>query len=167
MQKTNNGEQDGSQINAFRHGLWQATITSTFGESIAKQVGNAHEDNPSADLSQRAFSGKNALAKADQTVDLLNNQIGREIGKANEGASMQQLATATLDYFHENGLYTATVNKDGTVTIGQTKIGDDQYKQLKQVFQQLNQNGMTAQEQQRSDAEAQKEIDRLNRGPKL
>ena len=161
---------EGTQVNALRHGVWQATITAKYGEGIAKQVGNAHEENPNADLSQRTFTGnttKDALVKADQTIDLLNNQIGREIGKANPNASMQELATATLDYFHNTGLYTATINKDGSVSIGQTKITDEQFKQLNGAFQQLNDNGRTQQEQQRSDAEAQKEIERLNRGPKM
>lgn len=161
---------EGTQVNALRHGVWQATITAKYGEGIAKQVGNAHEENPNADLSQRMFTGnttKDALVKADQTIDLLNNQIGTEIGKANSNASMQELATATLDYFHNTGLYTATINKDGSVSIGQTKITDEQFKQLNGAFQQLNNNGWTQQEQQRIDSEAQKEIERLNRGPKM
>ena len=147
LQKTNNGEQDGSQINAFRHGLWQASITAKFGESIAKQVGNAHENNPYANLSKRSFAGENALQKADQIIDLLNNQIGRAIGIANEGASMQEVALATLDYFHDKGLYTASISEDGAVTVSQTKISDKQYKQLMKVFQNLNNYGMTASEQ--------------------
>ena len=149
---------EGTQVNAFRHGLWQATITATYGESIAKQVGNAHEDNPSANLSQRNFSGKNAVAKADETIDLLNNQIGREIGKANPNGSMQELAMATLDYFHDKGLYTATANKDGSITVGQTKISDEQYQQMKEVFQQLNNNGRNQQEQQAKDKEREQQM---------
>jgi hypothetical protein len=127
--------------------LWQATMTASYGESIAKQAGNAHEDNPSANLSKRSFKGENAVAKADQTIDLLNNQIGREIGKANPNASIQELAMATLDYFHDNGLYTTTSNKNGSITVSQTKITDEQYQQLKKVFEQLNNNGRNQQEQ--------------------
>jgi RHS repeat-associated protein len=150
---------EGTQVNAFRHGFWQATITSNYGESIAKQVGNAHEDNPSANLLQRNFTGKNAVAKADETIDLLNNQIGREIGKANPNASMQELAMATLDYFHDKGLYTATANTDGSVvTVIQTKITDEQYQKLKEVFQQLNNNGRNQKEQQAKDKEREKQM---------
>ena len=71
-------EERGSENGAFRHTLWQATITSEYGESIAKQVGNAHEDNPFVNLSNRTFSN---VDDADRTVDLLNNIIGRDIGK--------------------------------------------------------------------------------------
>ena len=96
-----------------------------------------------------------------QSIDLLNNQIGRYIGKANPDASMQDLAMKTLDYFHDNGLYTATTNKDGTVTIGQTRITDEQYTQLQELFNGLNNDGFTkAEQQQRNDA-AKKQADNL------
>ena len=156
------GNSEGSQTNAFRHGLWSATITSRYGTDIAKQATDAHEENPSADLSQRTFSGKNAkdaLSKADQTIDLLNNQIGMQIGKDNPNASMKDLAGKTADYFHDNGLYTATTNKDGTVTIGQTKITDEQYKQLQGVIKTLDNNGFTPQEQRDNQANGKSQLE--------
>ena len=76
--KTNGQEKMGSQVNAFRHSLWQAPITQKFGEEVAREVGATHEDNSSANLSQRTFK---TMADADQTIDLLNNQIGKQIGK--------------------------------------------------------------------------------------
>ncbi|MGE5518903.1 MAG: RHS repeat domain-containing protein [Candidatus Dadabacteria bacterium] len=154
-----NGDHTGSQINAFRHGLWSASITSKYGTDIAKQATDAHEENPSADLSQKTFSGKNALARADQTIDLLNNQIGMEIGRANPNASMKDLAGKTADYFHDNGLYTATVGKHGTVTIGQTKITDEQYKQLQGVIKTLDNNGFTPQEQSKNEVNGKSQIE--------
>ncbi len=113
---------EGSEVNAFRHALWQSIITSQFDSNIAKQVGNAHEDNPKVDLSIREFNGKNALSEADQTIDLLNNQIGRNIGEKNKGLSKKELSAKVLDEFHKNGLYTAKQNKDGSVTIEKTKF---------------------------------------------
>lgn len=123
-----NSQHEGSQVNAFRHTLWQATITAKFGDDIAKQVGDAHEDSPSENLNIRSFTGKNAFSQADQTIDLLNNNIGREIGKDNPGTTMQELATKTLDTFHNDELYTATINKDSSVIVTKTKLSDEQYK---------------------------------------
>jgi RHS repeat-associated protein len=102
-----NAAHEGSQVNAMRHTVWQSTIASKFGDSTATAIGNAHETNPNVDLSVRTFSGNGALAAADQTTDLLNNQIGRSIGDANPGASMLDLAGKALDYYHSTGLYTA------------------------------------------------------------
>ena len=92
----------------------------------------------------------------------VNNQIGMQIGKDNPDASMKDLASKTADYFHDNGLYTATVNKDGTVTIGQTKITDDQYKQMQGVIKTLDNNGFTPQEQKDNEARGKAELQQQN-----
>jgi Spy/CpxP family protein refolding chaperone len=65
---------------------------------------------------------------------------------------------ATLDYFHDKGLYTATANKNGSITVSQTKITDEQYQQLKEVFQQLNNNGRNQQEQQAKDKDREQQM---------
>ena len=87
---------------------------------------------------------------------MLNNQIGRDIGKANPTASPREFAIKTLDNFHNNGLYTATVNKDGTVTIGKTKISDAQYKHALNVLNSTNNNNFTPDQQQQHDEEIDK-----------
>jgi len=144
-------EDRGSENGAFRHGLWQAAITSEFGGSIAAQAGNAHEENAFADLSIRSFSNLDA---ADETVDLLNNIIGRRIGRENEGADMLELANLVLDEFHNNGLYTASKDKDGNWNVSKTKLSTEKYNQLKEIFSTLNQNGRTGAEQQAVDDRA-------------
>ncbi|WP_396724779.1 hypothetical protein [Mucilaginibacter lappiensis] len=68
-------------------------------------MGDAHEEERGADLTQRSFTGTNAMDQADQTVDLLNNIVGRQIGPDNAGGSIKDIATATLNEFHTNGLY--------------------------------------------------------------
>ncbi len=151
-------EDRGSENGAFRHGLWQATITSEFGGSVAAQAGNAHEENAFTDLSIRSFSN---VDEADQTVDLLNNVIGRSIGAANQGANMNELANLVLDEFKNNGLYTATKDKDGNWVVSKTTLSSEKYNQLKEIFKGLNENGRTAAEQQKVDAEAQKRLEEL------
>jgi RHS repeat-associated protein len=143
---------EGSENGAFRHTLWQSTITSEFGSKTAKEAGNAHEENPFADLKVRSY-GK--LADADQTVDLLNNIIGRSIGEANKGASMGDLANLVLDEFKNNGLYTASKDKDGNWNISRTKLSTDKYNQLKEIYKGLNENGRTSSEQSTVDKAAQ------------
>ena len=142
----NNPSHEGSQVNATRHALWQASITSIFGQEIAQQAGNAHEDNPNVDLNIRTFTGKNALSQADQSVDLLNNQIGREIGKNNMGTTIKELTNMVLDLFNKDGLFTTTQNADGSVTISRTKISDEQLQQAKDKISNLEGNGMTSTE---------------------
>ncbi len=121
---------------------------SLFFRSIAAQAGNAHEENAFADLSVRSFSNLDA---ADETVDLLNNAIGRRIGRENKGANMLELANLILDEFHKNGLYTASKDKDGNWNISKTKLSTEKHNQLKEIFDTLNQNGRTNAEQLEAD----------------
>ena len=52
-------------------------------ESVC-QRGYADEVNlPEPPISQRTFTGPSTLAQGDETTDLLNNVIGRELGKMN------------------------------------------------------------------------------------
>ena len=157
---------EGSQVNAFRHVLWQATITKEFGAGIADQVGKAHEENPYAIdgkpfnvLCNTAFK---TLAAADESIDLANNITGRAIGEANKDLGMKDMALKVLDAFHDNGFWTATKQEDGTYKMTNTRITDEQYNSLKAVFEKLNYNGFTQQEQRKRDEEAlknQKNID--------
>ncbi len=149
-----NRAMEGSHINAFRHTLWQAAITKEFGAGVAKEAGNTHEVNPTANLKQTSFK---TLSEADQTIDLLNNVIGRDIGKANPDASMQQLAVETLNYFNDNGLYTATKQKDGSYSITQTKLTPEQYSSALETLVTTNQNGYTPSQQIERNAEIKAE----------
>lgn len=128
---------EGSEVNAFRHALWQASIASEFGNSIAAQIGNAHEANPFADLSQRQFAN---MSSADEVVDLLNNAIGREIG-ADSGANMQELVLGLLDVFASEGLWVVTESGEGNFIIERTIITQDQYRQLRGIFMRLDISG--------------------------
>ena|GEM_PF-6859721 len=143
---------EGTERNAMRHTTWQAIIASHFGKQIATEAGDAHEEDPNPDLTQRTFNGTNslgqtALDQADQSTDLLNNMIGRQIGSDNKNLTQKQLAVKVLDEFHNNGLYTKTVNKDGSITIGKSKLTDKEYKAALKNIRSLNDDGRTKAEQ--------------------
>ncbi|MDR1346842.1 MAG: hypothetical protein LBJ63_00190 [Prevotellaceae bacterium] len=155
---------DGYQINAFRHVLWQSYITNKYYE-MALQVGNVHEANPDTDLMQRRVS---SIKKADQIIDLLNNEIGRSIGgTARKKTVMNTLAVMVLDAFYEDGFYTAREEKnaDGQVSyyIDRTTITDDQYRQLKEFYGKLNEYGRTAEEQKKKDEKDKEDREKLER----
>jgi hypothetical protein len=141
-----NDMHEGSEVNAFRHTLWQGMITQQFGDGIAAQAGNAHEENPRAlyGLTNPVSSTFTSLSAADETIDLLNNQIGRQIGRDNSGASPQQLALKTLDAFQSTGLWVATENANGTYGIAQITITNAQYTTAKTDIMSRNDYGFTA-----------------------
>ena len=59
----------GSENGAFRHTLWQATITPEFDTRTEEEAGNAHEDNPNTDLAIRIFSN---LSEAGNYSAIMN-----------------------------------------------------------------------------------------------
>ena len=156
---TKSQDDRGSQNGAFRHTLWQAAITSEYGKNSAIQAGNAHEKDPSVDLSQRVFPN---IDDADQVIDLLNNQIGRRIGEQNQGANMQELAQLVLSEFATNGLYTAT-KIDNNYIINLTTLSESKYIQLKNIFEGLNRFGRTPKEQMDIDNQNKEKLERLQK----
>ncbi len=136
---------EGSQIGAFRHVLWQAIIRKQLGYNIAKEAGDAHEENPNTDLTKRIFDA-NQIADADQVVDLLNNKIGREIGRKNPNSSTKNLALKTLEAYREIGFYSFIKNDNGMIEIIRTKITEEQYDQLKTRINELDNTGKTQEE---------------------
>jgi hypothetical protein len=89
----------------------------------------------------------------------MNNVIGRAIGEATKGESMQFRALVTLEYNMQNGLWTSTpiTDANGNVigySISQTKLNQEQYNAAKQTIMGLNADGFTPTEQTARDAEA-------------
>ena len=132
-------EGEGSQRNAIRHTLWQAILTDKFGKGHAKRIGNAHEDGIDIDLSQRRFNTRHL---ADKAVDLLNNEIGRTIGEQNPGIDNATMAEKVAAELCNNGLWTASENRDGTFSIQKTKISRKQYVQVIDKLKNLNNYGL-------------------------
>ena len=163
---------EGSEVNAFRHTLWQAEISNEYGDDIAHQAGNAHEADPFAiGGDKRSTTSFKSEAKADESCDLRNNEIGRSIGNSDDPKEMNVLALKVLEYYHNTGLWVVTPQKDGTFTIAQQRIDDTRYKEAKTRLEQLNVNGFDAQQQGVRDEAARKELERMQqrdlRGPKF
>jgi hypothetical protein len=146
----------GSEVNAFRHTIWQGTIASQFGDEIASGIGFAHEDNPNTnwgkDYTQMSFK---SLTEADERIDLMNNMIGRDIGNENKGLGMKEIALKTLDVFKKDGLFTANKQEDGTFRISRTTISDKKYSALKKAINNLDANGFRSEEIRRKRREEQ------------
>ena len=131
-------EELGSEAGAMRHVLWQARITAEYGENIAKEVGDAHENKPNnVDLNKTSYS---SLEAADTAIDLKNNEIGRNIGAGMKGEGMNSIAMRVLSSFHENGFYVVTKQDDYFIITRRT-LDNDKYEQLKEIFLQLDDNG--------------------------
>lgn len=148
----------GSERNAFRHALWSSTITKEFGAKTALDITDAHEgvgitDKSKIDFS-KPFEGNPDLA--DNIVDLLNNEIGREIGANNKDATQLDLANKVLDVFSKEGLWTAQKNEDGSITITRSKISTEQLNKARNTLNTLDQSGMSQKDREELENEKKK-----------
>ena len=138
--------QNGSQMNAFRHTLGQALIAKEYGRDFAVVVGFAHEDLPTFDTSLRIFSDRripsNALFQADTVADQLNNEIGRQIAESlGSDFSNRDAAEAVLRVFRNEGLYVASFQGWGVVTISRKRLTEQQYQKYIKILDSLNEDG--------------------------
>lgn len=83
----------------------------------------------------------------------MNNEIGFSLAESNPDATIGELATIALTEFKENGLWTASADKDGNITITRTKLSEEEYEKALNHFNTLNENGFTREEQQEIDKE--------------
>lgn len=67
-------DRDNTQVNAYRHAMWNAVMTDKIGEEKAKKFADAHEQ----------FVG-NPIEQKE--MDLFNNELGRKIALEHEGES--------------------------------------------------------------------------------
>jgi hypothetical protein len=129
--------EEGTDGNGIRHVGWQAMITKELGAGTAKRIGNAHENDSDVDLKQRNFD---YLSDADQTIDLLNNIIGRKIGNENKESSNLDLMKDVLNEYHDNGLWKSNKTENGYEVI-KSKLSDKQYNQAINELNKLDENG--------------------------
>lgn len=90
--------QHNGQADAIRHAYWSALNARDYGD-LAKQYGDAHEDNPSQPLNEKQ-------------MDLHNNEVGYQIGKEGKGDAVtpswtdSQIHNAVMDAYNNGKLQT-------------------------------------------------------------
>jgi len=123
---------DGTQSNAARHVLWSMGMTNYRNINLAKEAADIHETNPHANLEQRVFDN---WKDADEVTDLLNNEIGRDLGsRYSSKQDMKLLASDMIDEFYKNGFYTFKQRPDGKHEITRTKINKEQHDHMKNEY---------------------------------
>ncbi|MBB5907764.1 DUF6973 domain-containing protein [Actinoalloteichus hymeniacidonis] len=109
------GSTDGHS-DAFRHAYWNAMLANRFGQDWAAEYATAHErvpDNPAS----------------SQSMDLHNNEVGRQIAAAHPDAGPEELAELIEQAVYDGDLI--VVETDGRLThsdnveIGQSGTADD------------------------------------------
>lgn len=136
--------EEGSERNAFRHALWQTMIANEFDAGIARRIGNAHEGIKLAESGHVDFNLPlvQDLQAADEVVDFLNNEIGRNIAASlGENATSLDMAKKVLKVQRDEGLWTVNQTEDGTFSISRTKITQEQYNTGIETLNTLDEHG--------------------------
>ena len=134
----------GSERNAFRHALWSATTKNEFGEKAATRIGNAHEGAKAMSTLTVDFDLPMVQDPeyADSVVDVLNNDIGKDIAdEFGENASQIDIAKEVLKVQLNDGLWTSSTDKDGNISVSRTKITQKQYDAALKALNTLDKNG--------------------------
>ena len=109
------GGEDGHN-DAFRHALWNARMTASFGEDFAASFATAHE----------GFPGNPADREA---MDLYNNELGRRIAVDNPGASDAELSSLVADAVNSGEAVVINDRNElvysDQVAVGNTGTADD------------------------------------------
>ena len=140
------GGKASGQKNAFRHVLWQATITKRYGVDIATEVGNAHEETPNAIGDRYSLEGFKDVEftdhlKADEACDLLNNIQGRIVGITTKEEKMNKIALDVIDKYYTDGFWVSKPIGNKKYKITQEKLTEKQYKKIRDNLKRLNKNG--------------------------
>ena len=157
---------EGTEVNAMRHTIWQALISGKYGTDIAKKIGGAHEETPFinrdvSDFSSRRFESSSL---ADSSADLLNNEIGRQIGSANPTATPRDIASIALDYYHDKGLWMVFKQSDGTWRVQQVRLSDEKYEKAKANLRGVDDFGFTPEQQKMREAQIERDKEASRRG---
>ncbi len=83
----------GDESDAFRHAFWQAINTQSVGESFTRKWADAHE-----------YGTPTNEVRTDLYMDIHNNDIGIEIGKANPKATPEELRDIIVDRISKGDL---------------------------------------------------------------
>lgn len=85
------GDFAGGQVDALRHILWMALITQKYGARFARKLGVVHEKSNKLDFKKKKLEEYQLPDATSMMMDLLNNEIGIELGQRLTDVNITQL----------------------------------------------------------------------------
>jgi hypothetical protein len=115
IQKTSmlDGDANGGKVDAFRHAFWMASLSQKMRWRKAYRLGKAHEKGNYLDYKKHRLEDGTFPDKVSSDMDLWNNNIGLQIGKANKGISSDSLKNIVIEYIHNGKMKIIKKNIQG------------------------------------------------------
>ena len=109
------GDPLGGQIDAFRHILWMALITQKYGAKTARSIAKTYEKGNKLDYKKKHFIEQNIPDATSMVMDLMNNEIGIEIGLKYPDISILSLISEIKKIILEGKAWKIKKHKNGKV----------------------------------------------------
>lgn len=103
----------GGQVDAFRHCYWMARLTQEMRWRKAYKLGKAHEQGNKRDYKKHRLEEGNLPDAKTCEMDLLNNKIGINIGKANQTTSQEDLTLLIKQHIIDGKLWKIKKDSQG------------------------------------------------------
>ena len=94
-------DNNGGQLDAFKHSYWMARLTQGIGKQSAYSLGKAHEKGNYQTYKKRKLEDGLLPDKPATDMDLFNNHVGIRIGRQKDIRSKNKLIQTVLDSVQE------------------------------------------------------------------
>jgi Domain of unknown function (DUF6973) len=91
------GDENGGQIDAFRHGYWMALLSQHMCWKQARSLGRAHEKGNYKAFKKGQLEEGLLADSAGSAMDLYNNAVGLQIGRSGKNIAVEELKGAVKD----------------------------------------------------------------------
>jgi hypothetical protein len=123
------GDENGGQVDAFRHAYWMALLSQQICWKKAYKLGVAHEKGNYLDFKKHRLEEGALPDSASGAMDLFNNKIGIEIGRADEHLSSAGLQKAVCDSILSGKMKVIFKNQNGEpMDCDSKRIDPEKYK---------------------------------------
>ncbi len=122
------GNENGGQVDAFRHAFWLASLAQKLDKQKARSLGKAHEKGNYSNFKNKTLEEGSLPDATACEMDLKNNEVGIEIGSTNKNASPEQLAEIIIDFIKDGKLWVVRKTSDGRfLNIDNQIISEEEY----------------------------------------
>lgn len=107
------GDENGGQLDAFRHAYWMALLSQKFCWKKARSLGRAHEKGNFIDFKRHRMEDGILPDSVASVMDLKNNESGVWIGRENKMLTTDSLKEVIVKNIMEGQLYIIRKNEHG------------------------------------------------------
>jgi len=115
-------DNNGGQLDAFKHSFWMARLTQKIGKNAALSLGKAHEKGNYLSFKKRQLEDGLLPDKPSSEMDLFNNSIGVKVGSLYKKASKKVIVQQLLNKLQQGKLRILKKDNLGNFLDCQSKI---------------------------------------------